>query len=31
MVISAENFEPGVYFYTVYVGNQQITKKMIIK
>ncbi|NPD46037.1 MULTISPECIES: T9SS type A sorting domain-containing protein [unclassified Lentimicrobium] len=29
--INAENLESGVYFYTVTIGNESITKKMIIE
>ena len=29
--LSAENLESGIYFYTVRVGNESITKKMIVE
>ncbi|MCD4664081.1 MAG: T9SS type A sorting domain-containing protein, partial [Bacteroidales bacterium] len=29
--LSAENLEAGIYFYTVRVGNESITKKMIVE
>jgi hypothetical protein len=29
--LSAENLEAGVYFYTVHVGNERITNKMIVE
>jgi len=30
-VISAEEFTPGVYFYTVYAGDYKVTRKMIVE
>ncbi|NOR86545.1 MAG: T9SS type A sorting domain-containing protein, partial [Bacteroidales bacterium] len=29
--LNSENMEAGVYFYTVSVGSQSITKKMVVK
>jgi hypothetical protein len=29
--IDAGNLSPGVYFYTVKIGNESITKKMIVE
>jgi hypothetical protein len=29
--LNSENLESGVYFYTVTVGNESVTKKMIVK
>lgn len=31
ITLSSNNMETGVYFYTVTVGNESITKKMIVK
>jgi len=31
MTLNANNMEAGVYFYTVTVGNESMTKKMIVK
>ena len=31
ITLSADHMEAGVYFYTVTVGNEKITKKMIVK
>ncbi len=31
IILSAENLEAGVYFYTVRVGEKSVTKKMIIE
>ncbi len=31
IILSAENLEAGVYFYTVRVGEESVTKKMIIE
>ena len=31
ITLNANNIEAGVYFYTVTVGNESITKKMIVK
>ena len=31
ITLNANNMEAGVYFYTVTVGNESITKKMIVK
>ena len=29
--LSADDFDPGIYFYTVRFGNQAVTKQMIVK
>ncbi|MCK5777097.1 MAG: T9SS type A sorting domain-containing protein [Bacteroidales bacterium] len=31
ITLNANNMEAGVYFYTVTVGNNKMTKKMIVK
>jgi hypothetical protein len=31
IILNSNDMEAGVYFYTVTVGNESITKKMIVK
>ena len=31
ITLNSNNMEAGVYFYTVTVGNESITKKMVVK